>query len=122
MSASGYPTFFPPTAAGMPQGISQPYMYSGVMSLYVSFNCPNIWNSDYITFRLRRVDLGLNRDIFSSDPAAGNASPRLVRGMSWSRLWSGRSNLHQIFTVQHWHRMRSPHPRKHVAVVVSGMQ
>ena len=72
---------FPRTAAGMPQGINQPYMYSGVMLLYVSFPCPDIWNSDYITFRLRRVDLGLNRDIFSAEPSAGNASPRLVRGM-----------------------------------------
>lgn len=48
------------------------------MRLGVSFQCPTIWNSDSMTFTLRRVDLGLDRVIYSASLDADNRSPRLV--------------------------------------------
>lgn len=48
------------------------------MRLRFTFGCPSIWNSDYMSFELRRVDLGLERVIFSADTTADTASPRLV--------------------------------------------
>lgn len=67
--------------AGTPADPNTPTLTSGKTSLSVSFNCPTgVWNSRFMTYELKRVDMGRSNVVVNADPSATtNVSPKLVR-------------------------------------------